>query len=268
MVFAAALLLPALLATAAFAAPSSDVRMANRIARRRAGGAHESRPVNKIVPVNATASSSPEYSTNWAGVVYNEPAGTFTAVTGSFVVPTPKVPSTKGSGGEYSASAWVGIDGDSCSNAILQTGVDFNVDSSGSVSYDAWYEWYPDVSHDFSGISIKAGDTIELTVTSTSTKAGKAVIKNVSTGKSVTKSLTSSSALCGQDAEWIVEDFEEGSSLVPFANFGSVTFKDASATTGSGSKGPSGANVIDIKQSNKVLTSVSTSSSGVTISYV
>ena len=54
-------------------------------------------------------------------------------MTGTFVVPTPQVPS--GGSGAYYASAWVGIDGDTCGNAILQTGLDFNVDGS-SVSYD------------------------------------------------------------------------------------------------------------------------------------
>lgn len=44
---------------------------------------------------------------------------------------------------QYAASAWVGIDGDTASNSILQTGVDFYVEGS-SVGYDAWYEWYPD----------------------------------------------------------------------------------------------------------------------------
>lgn len=44
---------------------------------------------------------------------------------------------------QYAASAWVGIDGDTAQNSILQTGVDFYVEGS-SVSYDAWYEWYPD----------------------------------------------------------------------------------------------------------------------------
>ena len=29
--------------------------------------------------------------------------------------------------GKHAASAWVGIDGDSCQNAILQTGADFYV---------------------------------------------------------------------------------------------------------------------------------------------
>ena len=48
-------------------------------------------------------------------------------------MPTPKEPS--GSSGAHYASAWVGIDGDTCGTAILQTGVDFNVNGN-SVSYD------------------------------------------------------------------------------------------------------------------------------------
>ena len=132
----------------------------------------------------------------------------------------------------------------------------------------AWYEWYPDYAYDFSGISFSPGDSVTLTVTATSTKAGTAVITNNTKGKTVTKSITSSAALCEQDAEWIVEDFEEGSSLVPFANFGTVTFTGASAKTASSSVGPSGAVLIDIEQSGKVLTSVSTTSSSVTVSYV
>jgi hypothetical protein len=54
-------------------------------------------------------------------------------VTGTFKVPTPSAPS--GGSGTYSASAWVGIDGDTCDSAILQTGVDFTIDG-GEVSFD------------------------------------------------------------------------------------------------------------------------------------
>jgi hypothetical protein len=59
---------------------------------------------------------------------------TFTAVTGKFTVPTPKKPS--GSSGTHAASAWVGIDGDTCETAILQTGVDFTIDEDDNVSFD------------------------------------------------------------------------------------------------------------------------------------
>lgn len=109
---------------------------------------------------------------------------------------------------------------------------------------------------------------ITLTVTATSTTAGTAVIENVSTGKTVSKSLTSTDKLCQTNAEWIVEDFEEGNSLVPFANFGTVTFTNAHATTSSGTVTPAGATVINMEQNNKVLTSVSVSGSGVTVEYV
>jgi hypothetical protein len=81
------------------------------------------------------------YSTNWAGAVLI--GSGYKSVTGTFVVPTPSTPSGGSTRTEYAASAWVGIDGETCQTSILQTGVDFYVEGS-SVSFDAWYEWYPD----------------------------------------------------------------------------------------------------------------------------
>ncbi|KAJ0114550.1 hypothetical protein J7T55_004794 [Diaporthe amygdali] len=207
-----------------------------------------------------------EYSSNWAGAVL---IGTgYKSVTGTFVVPTPSKPSGGSSSTEYAASAWVGIDGDTATNSILQTGVDFYVQGS-SISFDAWYEWYPDYAYTFSGITISAGDTITVTVTATSTTAGTAVVKNVSKGTSVTHTFSGQTkALQELNAEWIVEDFSSGGSLVPFADFGTVTFTGASASGSSGTVGPSGATLIDIKQSNKVLTSSSVSGSSVTVEYI
>ncbi|EIW81698.1 hypothetical protein CONPUDRAFT_54011, partial [Coniophora puteana RWD-64-598 SS2] len=164
------------------------------------------------------------------------------------------------------ASAWVGIDGDTCETAILQTGVDFTY-SDGEVSYDAWYEWYPDYAYDFSGITISAGDVIKTTVTATSTTSGTAVIENTTTGVTVTQDLTSTYALCEENAEWIVEDYEEGDSLVELTNWGTVTFTDAYATTSSGEVTPSGATAIDIEQNGEVLTQV-TIGDTVAVKYV
>ncbi|EKM56252.1 uncharacterized protein PHACADRAFT_253281 [Phanerochaete carnosa HHB-10118-sp] len=254
--FVSTLFIQALLAATALALPSSTERHDTRLARR-ARGLRSSHP--KI-----TNETHTEYSENWAGAVLNSGADTYKSVTATFTIPTPKEPS--GSSGSHAASAWVGIDGDTCDTAILQTGLDFTIDG-GEVSFDAWYEWYPDYAYDFSGISFSVGDSVTLTVTASSTTSGTAVITNNSKGKTVTQKITSGSALCEQDAEWIVEDFEEGDSLVPLANFGTVTFTGASAKTGSGSVGPSGANTIDIQQGNSVLTSVSTSGSSVTVSY-
>ncbi|EKM56296.1 uncharacterized protein PHACADRAFT_207576 [Phanerochaete carnosa HHB-10118-sp] len=251
--FVSALFVQAVLVATAFALPSSNERRGSRLARR-ASGLRLSHP--KI-----TNNTYIEYSSNWAG------AGTYQSVTATFTVPTPQ--ESSGSSDTESAGAWVGIDGDTCGSAILQTGVDFTVSGS-SVSYYGWYEWYPDSASDFSGISFSSGDTVTLTVTATSTTSGTAVITNNSNGQTVSTDITSASALCEQDAEWIVEDPGQGSdgSLAPFPNFGTVTFTGASAGTSTGSVDASGAITFDIEQNGEVLTSTSISGSSITITYV
>ncbi|KIY46402.1 hypothetical protein FISHEDRAFT_47324 [Fistulina hepatica ATCC 64428] len=244
--------------TVALAAPRGR-GLAERVASRQAG-TRRSNPVQRV----ETNQTNVEYSENWAGAVLV--SSSYTAVTGTFTVPTPSVPSGSSSG-SYSASAWVGIDGDTCQTAILQTGVDFTIDGS-SVSYDGWYEWYPDYAYDFSGISFSAGDVVTVTVTASSKTSGTAVIENTSTGETVSTTLSSSYSLCEENAEWIVEDYEEGDALVALADWGTVTFTDAEATTSSGTVTPEDATIIDIEQDNKVLTSVTASSSEVVISYV
>lgn len=276
MKFSSAILGSALLATAAFAAPLTAKRQARyearRLARAESGVTerHGNPPFkpesHEILNFNETAHE--EYSSNWAGAVLI--GSGYTAVTGQFTVPTPKVPSGSSSSGTYSASAWVGIDGDTWGNAILQTGVDFTI-TNGKVSYDAWYEWYPDYAYDFTGIAISAGDVIKVTVTAASKSSGTAVIENVTTGKTVSHTFSSGStqgSLGEVNAEWIVEDFESGGSLVNFANFGTVTFTGAQATDNGSKVGPSGATLIDIKQNGNVLTSSSVTSSSVKVSYV
>ncbi|KAJ3727060.1 acid proteinase [Lentinula raphanica] len=273
MMFSAAFLVQALLASAVFAFPSSKERLASRRARRSGDVARtrQSKPVNVVTSPQVAAiagnASHPEFSSNWAGAVLVASTATYKSVTGTFTVPTPK--STGGSQ-EQCASAWVGIDGDTCDTAILQTGVDFCVSGS-ATSFDAWYEFFPADSFDFSGFSVSAGDSITVTATVISTTEGTLTIKNNSKGTTATKTVTSSSRLCETNAEWIVEDFEEcegnDCELVPFANFGTVEFTSASATTSSGTVTPAGATIFDIEQ-NSVLTSVSQSGSTVTVEFV
>ena len=133
----------------------------------------------------------------------------------------------------------------------------------------AWYEWYPDYAHDFSGISFGAGDSVTVTVTATSKTAGTAVIKNNSRKQTVTKDITSSASLCQEDAEWIVEDFSTAAGMVPFADFGTVEFTGAAATDAAGVQvGPAGADAVDIQQDGPVLTSVQLGASTVTVTYL
>ncbi|KAH9895592.1 aspergillopepsin [Cubamyces lactineus] len=265
------LLFQAVIAATAIAVPTSSERHAQRLARR-AAGAHLSNP-NRVISRPAAASDGTnttqvEYSDNWAGAVLNADPNTFQSVTGTFVVPTPSVPPGGSPNGFYSSSAWVGIDGDTCQTAILQTGIDMSF-NDGQVFYDAWYEWYPQYSYDFDDFEVSAGDEITTVVVATSLTSGTATIINHSTGQQVEHSFDLPDLpLCQQDAEWIVEDFEQGG-LVPFANFDTVTFTDASAgTSASGEVGPAGANILDISQNGKVLTSSSVTESSVTVEYI
>ncbi|TVY83177.1 Aspergillopepsin-2 [Lachnellula suecica] len=250
-----------LLVGSAIAAPHTAVRQER--ARKRAQG-RKGNPNHVIEGPGGveTNNTNVSYSTNWSGAVL---VGTgYTSVTGSFVAPTP---TTTGSG-----SAWVGIDGDTCGTAILQTGIDWTY-SGGKVTYDAWYEWYPDYAYDFTGITISAGDTIKTTVTATSKTAGTAVILNSTTGKSVSHTFSNEASLgslCEYNAEWIVEDYESGSSQVAFADFGTVTFTGASAVKSGTTVGVTGATLIDMETSSgSVIVQASLSgTSGVVLKYV
>ncbi|KAM6491184.1 Peptidase A4 family domain containing protein [Amanita muscaria] len=246
-----------LLTTAAFAVPEGR--------RSRGSAGHQSNPLQRLSGNTDLKATNVTYtSSNWAGAVWNSyPPNTFYKVTGTFTVPTPNAPNGK-------ASVWVGIDGNSC-KTILQTGIYISY-QNGAVSYDSWYEWLPNLSHSYdSPIAIRAGDVIRLTVTASSTTSGTTLIENLTTGQSESQSPSSPSyPLCLQNAEWIVEDFNAASGMVPFCDFGTVAFSSASAYLHNGQAiSPNGAMVLNIEQNGKVLTSVSESSSGtVTIKYL
>nr|GAT52909.1 predicted protein [Mycena chlorophos] len=260
----------ALLACTVSAAPRSSraSSLEDRLLSRQSG---PRRPGNSEVSAHKSANhgSAVEYSSNWAGAVFESPANTYRSVTGTFVVPTPKVPAGSPTNGTYSGSIWVGIDGDTCSSAILQTGIDFTI-TNGRASYDAWYEYYPAYAYDFLGISIAAGNTIKLTATALSTTSGTVTIQNLSNKQTMTRPLVSTAKLCLQNVEWIVEDYQENGSQVPFASFSpAVTFTNAVATLKSGKTvGPSGSVLIEMVQNNQVVTSVSTGASSVTVAHL
>ncbi|UNI21281.1 hypothetical protein JDV02_007283 [Purpureocillium takamizusanense] len=198
------------------------------------------------------------YSDNWAGAVQTDSG--FTKVVGTITVP--KVSS--GGDAHAAAAAWVGIDGDSCDRAILQTGIDFYADGS----FDAWYEWIPDGSFAFSDFGMSVGDKIRMMVEARSSTSGVATLENLSTGAKASHDFTNPpSKLCEENAEWIVEDFVTDGKLVPFADFGSITFTDARAEGSSGTVTPAGAEIYDIVADDKVVTDCSTNGDDLTCDY-
>ncbi|KAJ6574211.1 peptidase G1, partial [Mycena capillaripes] len=207
-------------------------------------------------------------SSNWAGAGMESSANTYRSVTGTLVVPNLQPAAGGASTGYYGGSAWVGLDGMTCPT-LMAAGIDF-IYFDGTVTANAWTEISPNPGVDLS-MSVNVGDTIKLTLTATSTTTGTAVVQNLSNGQSSTVSLTTPSPLCLENAEWIVEDFQESTFLIPFADFGSITFTDASATTQSGNTvGPSGSgsHLINMMQSNLQFTSASSAASSVTVDYL
>jgi hypothetical protein len=183
------------------------------------------------------------------------------------VVPTLSVPSGSSSSATYGVAAWIGIDGYTYQDASLQSGVDFTI-SNGVVSYTAWYDWLPDNAYDV-GMEISEGDTITITLSLGSSTTGIADIANNTTGKVDTIYLSSSYALAGQNAEWIVGDWMEGSTSVSPCDWGTVSFTSAFATSSDSTRmGPEDALIINMVQNNVVLSSVSIDGSSVTDTYV
>jgi hypothetical protein len=109
-----------------------------------------------------------------------------------------------------------------------------------------------------------------MTVVATNTTHGVATVSNLSNGQTASQHLTSSSALCGQNAEWIVEDYSENNALVPLCNFGTVKFESASATMESGATLTArDAVVFDMVKGNSTLTAATTvDGGGVTVRYI
>jgi len=125
-------------------------------------------------------------------------------------------------------------------------------------------KWYPDYSYDFSGVTISVGEAIKLTVSVTSKTAGVATLQNLTTGKTVTHTFTGESTLCQTSAEWIVEDFEDGSTSVPFANFNSVEFYDAYAIENGQTVYPNATTgkILDMKQGSTTVCTCSLTGTG------
>ncbi|KAJ3770301.1 acid protease [Lentinula raphanica] len=242
---------------------------------RRSAQLQQSNPntrIEELQPEASGASSNAtiQFSGNWSGAVLVAPpeGEIFTSAVGTFTVPS-LVPN----GNDGAAAAWVGIDGDTFATAILQAGVFFSV-SGDTVQYGAWYEWWPNFATDIDTnvFPISAGDVITVNIDATSNSEGTVSLINQSSNTSFAIDLvapTKLSVLGGQNAEWIVEDYTQNGGLVPLADWGTVTFVNASASTSANNKiSLQDATIFDIEQFNDILTSVTIGSdSSVAISH-
>ncbi|MGA2621259.1 MAG: G1 family glutamic endopeptidase [Thermoguttaceae bacterium] len=187
------------------------------------------------------SSSTTTTSSNWSGYaaetnLNGAASGSVTAVNGTWKVPTA---TANGSTSTAYSSVWVGIDGYS-SSSVEQIGTDSDI-VNGQAQYYVWYEMYPSASENVTGMTISAGDTINASVTYLTSGAHAGQFQLTITDASKTNDTftiyqTASSA-ARSSAEWVVEAPSSTSGVLPLANFGSVTFTNATATI-NGKTGP------------------------------
>ncbi len=174
------------------------------------------------------------HSNNWAGYVAT--GGTFTSVSGSWIVP--QVNTT----GTASDVTWVGIGG-TTSRDLIQTGTRAIVDNNGQVSYQAWYEMLPANSRKIP-LTINAGDSITASIVQQSTNQWAISLHDTTTGQNYKTNVTYASSL--SSAEWIEEMPVLGRYFVPLDNFGSVQFSALSTVKDGTVQTPAQANAQSI----------------------
>ncbi|KAK1782372.1 concanavalin A-like lectin/glucanase domain-containing protein [Copromyces sp. CBS 386.78] len=133
------------------------------------------------------------------------------------------------------AAAWVGIDGDSWTSALLQAGTVCKINNStGIVENEVWWQWVPSGAYTIANIPVFAGDWFDITINTTSATA--ASIKIINTGRGYTQSFNiyAGATLARVDADWVVERPYYGTALAGFAQFTQVWFQNAYATLTSG----------------------------------
>lgn len=159
---------------------------------------------------------------NWSG--YEVDAKNVTSVHAAWIIPPVTPPPATG----YAAT-WVGIGGTTTED-LIQAGTEQDIENGVPVYY-AWVEALPD---DALGVSprrlpVRPGDLFSVTITNTGGNAWSVTLENRTTGHHL--SLTTTYQSCRCSAEWIEEVPEvNGVNNPAIANFGTVTFTEATAT--------------------------------------
>jgi hypothetical protein len=157
-------------------------------------------------------------SRNWSG--YAARGGTFTSVSATWTIPRLALD------GPFGADAtWVGIGG-LRSRDLIQAGTQQAVSGTGTVTYQAWIETLPDVSHPVP-LTVLPGESVNVSVDQQSGDTWLISFANLSTGQTLQRTLQYTSTV--SSAEWIEEAPFARRRVLPISQFGSLTFTAASA---------------------------------------
>jgi hypothetical protein len=105
-----------------------------------------SRRKPKPRPAHARRTNPAQESSNWCGASQHSPStNPIISVKAYFQVPTLS-PRPGITGFPQYVAPWVGIDGATSWDALLQAGTNSEIDSAGVQTNHAWFEWVPDAA--------------------------------------------------------------------------------------------------------------------------
>ncbi len=206
-------------------------------------------------------------SKTWSGALVYAPAGQiFKSITAQWIVPQTRPSPT----GEPTRSCfWIGIDGDAKpggSRDVCQMGIECDTGNTGGSPFYPFWEWFPDGETPISNFSLSPGDTVccQLTIVpddGTNPLHASILMKNLTTGGATKPSqlipAPSSAGFMGNCAEWIAERPSVDNIPSLLTNYGEVTFKGCSTSTGTQSIQPGPQNTLNMVDN--VLLSAATS---------
>jgi hypothetical protein len=169
-------------------------------------------------PATGSASAVGWTSSNWSG--YAITGGPFTAVTGSWTVPSV----ARSRKATYSSN-WVGIDGFNDS-ALIQTGTEQDF-YSGGAHYNAWWEILPAPETRINNLSVRPGDVMSASISQAGNGGWTISITDASNNESFTTQQAYSGPLTS--AEWIEEAPTVNGRVATLAHYGSSTFDPGTA---------------------------------------
>lgn len=180
--------------------------------------AHESHSVQGLRGAGRVSASVE--STNWSGYANTGSSGSYKTVSASWVQPAVSCSSST----TYSAF-WVGLDGYS-NSALEQTGTEADC-IGGRATYGAWWEVLPAAESAYSGVTVKAGDSITASVTDNGNGTFTMKLSDSTEGWSKSTTHAGSSGYQDSSAEVIAEAPEVNGSIAKLADFGTVNFSSS-----------------------------------------
>jgi hypothetical protein len=182
------------------------------------GSGAPSAPLPTVPSAPSTPAGGTDMSRNWAG--YAATSGSFTAVSGSWVVPQSQSLTNLSSG-----ATWVGIGG-THTRDLIQAGTMETTDPSGQIAYDAWVETLPQAARPVP-FAVHPGDSVGVSIGKQDSGDWLIQFDNKTTGENYQTTVSYNSSL--SSAEWIEEAPSSGRRILPIDNFGTIQFSGGSA---------------------------------------